>query len=277
MEICLKGSDGASIAGLRWKVEQPKARLCVIHGLGEHGGRHEKMAEFMNEKGVDVWSIDNRGHGRNGGKRGCIPSYEQLLLDVKTLIDTAAAEKPACPVFLFGHSLGGNIVLNYILKQDVSRLSGAIVTSPWLILKNGPGRAKVAMMERMAGIFPNLTVDNGLKPESLCHDEDIVKNYGDDPLNHSRISLRLAKEAYGAADYALRHGQDLQIPLFLAHGEEDPICAFEGSQSFWRECSGYCEFHGFPGCYHELHNEPIAKELFAEEWAFIEKHRAGGC
>ncbi len=180
------------------------------------------------------------------GKTRLYP-FLRMLLDVKTLIDTAAAEKPACPVFLFGHSLGGNIVLNYILKQDVSRLSGAIVTSPWLILKNGPGRAKVAMMERMAGIFPNLTVDNGLKPESLCHDEDIVKNYGDDPLNHSRISLRLAKEAYGAADYALRHGQDLQIPLFLAHGEEDPICAFEGSQSFWRECSGYCEFHGFPG------------------------------
>ena len=75
---------------------------------------------------------------------------------------------------------------------------------------------------------------------------------------HASMRACMIEEAYEAADYALRHGQDLQIPLFLAHGEEDPICAFEGSQSFWRECSGYCEFHGFPGCYHELHNEPLS-------------------
>ena len=63
------------------------------------------------------FAVDLRGHGQSEGKRGHTPSHDMLLDDVEELLMHARAEYNDIPLFLYGHSLGGNIVTNYVLKE----------------------------------------------------------------------------------------------------------------------------------------------------------------
>ena len=49
---------------------QPKAVVCLVHGLGEHTGRYAHVAAALNDAGYAVLGVDLRGHGKSGGPRG---------------------------------------------------------------------------------------------------------------------------------------------------------------------------------------------------------------
>ena len=62
---------GQTLYGQIWEVEQAKAALILLHGMGEHSGRYSgTFVETMNEAGFNVLSIDLFGHGLSEGKRG---------------------------------------------------------------------------------------------------------------------------------------------------------------------------------------------------------------
>ncbi|MDY3918800.1 MAG: alpha/beta hydrolase [Candidatus Limivivens sp.] len=42
--------------------------LQISHGMTEHIGRYEKLAEMLTSQGIVVAGFDLRGHGRNGGR-----------------------------------------------------------------------------------------------------------------------------------------------------------------------------------------------------------------
>ncbi|MGI6532826.1 MAG: alpha/beta fold hydrolase [Bacillota bacterium] len=83
---------------------------------GEHSGRYEHVASFFNEKGFSCIAFDLRGHGMSGGKRGHAKSYEAIMRDVDTLFEESPLGRACRAIVLYGHSLGGNIVLNYALR-----------------------------------------------------------------------------------------------------------------------------------------------------------------
>ena len=66
--------------------------------------------------------------------QGVTPPYALLLDDVGLLLGEADKHFPGKPRFLYGHSMGGNLVLNYALqrKAETGFLSGLIATSPAL-------------------------------------------------------------------------------------------------------------------------------------------------
>jgi alpha-beta hydrolase superfamily lysophospholipase len=108
-----------------------KAVICLIHGLGEHSSRYKHVAEYYQSKGYVVAVFDLRGHGKSQGQRGHYPSLEIALDDIRVFIDSTIAQFPGKPVFLYGHSLGGVMVLNYAIKIK-NNLTGVIATSPGL-------------------------------------------------------------------------------------------------------------------------------------------------
>ncbi|MCP4997172.1 MAG: alpha/beta hydrolase, partial [Hyphomicrobiales bacterium] len=42
---------------------RPRAIVQINHGLGEHGARYQRFAEFLNASGYDAYVHDHRGHG----------------------------------------------------------------------------------------------------------------------------------------------------------------------------------------------------------------------
>ena len=111
-EFKLTTNDGLELFTKSWgDVQASRAAVVLVHGLGEHCGRYEHVAQAFVSDGLYVLGFDQRGHGRSPGKRGLIPSYDQPLEDLTVALERAQADAPSLPLFLYGHSLGGLEVL----------------------------------------------------------------------------------------------------------------------------------------------------------------------
>ena len=169
--------DGLKLFAQVWEPEgEVKAVISLVHGLGEHSGRYKLLAQKFNEKGFVLLAFDQRGSGQSEGRRGHAPSYTVLLDDVEQLLDEAKKRYPGKARFIYGHSLGGNLALNYCLRRNPP-LEGMIVTSPWLKLAVEPPLIQIILGEIMDKIWPSFSQENGISANSLSHDPKIVRAY----------------------------------------------------------------------------------------------------
>ncbi|MBE9509660.1 MAG: alpha/beta hydrolase [Bacteroidetes bacterium] len=262
IEFELYASDNLKLFGHSWQpdTEAAKASVVLVHGMGEHIMRYDHWAEKFVNKGYAVTSMDHRGHGRSEGKRGHIPSYESLLQDVDMLIKKSLEFFPKKPIILYGHSLGGNIVLNHALtRKNISRY---IVTSPWLQLSFKPSSIKLVLAKAMKRILPGLLQPSGLNIGNISHDPEVVKAYENDPLVHDRISVRMFISVYTRGEWALANAGKLDRSVLLMHGGDDKITSSDASRRFAEKAGKNVELKIWEGMYHELHNEKIKDEVF---------------
>jgi len=262
------GSDQLKLFGQVWQpVEPPKAVIALVHGMGEHSGRYRKFAEFFTEHGIAVISYDQRGHGKSEGKKGHIVHYNQLLDGIDELTERARIQFKAIPVILYGHSMGGNLVLNYALKKPGS-VKAVIATGPWLRLAFEPPPLKLRLAKLMRNLHPGFTQSSNLDTTHLSLDKAIVQAYQKDKLVHDKISASFFMNLYNAGYYALQHANELKLPTLLMHGGDDKITSSDATVEFAKKSSLVSEVKVWDKLYHEIHNEPERLEVleFAYNW-----------
>ena len=262
--------DHLKLQGKAYLPETPlKAIICTVHGFAEHFGRYTHVAEYMTAQGYGLIGFDLRGHGRSEGKRAHTPNFNALLEDVRSFIALIIEKFPDIPLFLYGHSMGGNIVTNFILNYKPSYLQGVIVTSPWLKLAFTPPAIKLWLANLMAKIYPQFTEKNELNAKELSHDEEVGKRYNTDPLVLHTITAKLFSEVTKAGLYALSHASSFNLPLLLMHGTGDNITSFKASQDFALKApSQLISTEWWKDMRHELHNEIIKTQVLGRmsEW-----------
>jgi len=241
-------------------LETPKALILLVHGLGEHSGRYTGWAARFNERGVTVRSFDLPGHGLSEGRRGVIPSPEKVYDTIDTLIRSLASEFPGVPLFIYGHSLGGGVVLNYLIRRRPP-VKGAIITSPWVNLSVTPAGVKMLIADIAKKLIPGMTQPSGLMTEYLSRDPEVIKAYTSDPLVHSRISAGLFGWMTDAAAETLSRASEISVPILLAHGRDDQITSPSGSVQV-AETAPHATLKLWEGGYHELHNDLLKDDHF---------------
>ncbi|MEW6717925.1 MAG: lysophospholipase [Chloroflexota bacterium] len=257
-------TDNLKLAGLLWEPSQkPRLVVCLVHGLGEHIGRYIHVAKAFTQAGFAFIGVDLRGHGKSEGPRGHIPNYDLLLDDITMLIEKTEERFPDLPRVLYGHSLGGNAVLNYILRRSHT-LKGSITTAPWLRLAFEPPALQVTLARLMNRLWPSFTQANNLDTSALSHDQSIVRAYEEDPLVHDRVTARLFAEFYEAGFWALQHAEELKTDLLLMCGKEDRIISPDACREFATKAGKRCSFRPWDGLYHEIHNEYEKDQVLAE-------------
>ena len=104
--------------------------MILIHGFGEHSSRYgTHFAEFYTNSNIGIFTFDLPGHGKTPGKRGHIANPFVLLEIIDLLIKQIKSEFPETPLFLYGHSFGGEVSLWYTLVRN-PLLNGVIISSP---------------------------------------------------------------------------------------------------------------------------------------------------
>ena len=269
--------DGLELFARGWHKglndDNDKGIIYLIHGLGEHSGRYDHVAEALTGAGYQVFGFDLRGHGLSQGKRGYTPSFDHLLDDMHTFIEEVNERYTfSCPSFLYGHSLGANLVINFALRRPIDGINGVIATSPSLKLAMQPPIAKLFLAKVMADLMPAFTLSSELDPAHLSRDQAIVKAYRDDVYVHDRLSARLAMDIIESGQYGLDNVENWQIPLLLMHGTEDKICDFEATKTFADKGNGYIRFIPCEDCYHEIHNEPGKEAHIAVMISWLNQH-----
>ena len=241
--------------------------VCLVHGLGEHIGRYVDTARVLTEAGYVLSGFDMRGHGKSEGKRGHTPSYDALMGDISLLIGESSRRFPNKQIFLFGHSLGGNLVLNYALRRG-DHLQGVIATSPDLRLAFKPPVWKLFLANLMNHIWPSMHQSTGLDTDALSRIPEVVDAYKNDPLVHNFITPRMFVRMTEAGDRALKNAARFPCALLLMHGSGDRITSPEASREFAEKAGRRCSFKLWEGLFHEIHNEPEKKMVleYMKNW-----------
>jgi alpha-beta hydrolase superfamily lysophospholipase len=261
MDYNIKLKNGQVLRGfISSPGEKMRAIIIFVHGLGEHIQRYKDWADLLNREGIGFTGVDLPGHGRSDGKRGHIQSYSLTDEMIDILYENVRKTFPGIPVFLYGHSLGGGIVLDYLVRRK-PEIKGAVVTSPWLKLSFEPNKFEIGLASVMKFFFPALIQPSGLVADHISHNREVVDKYLEDPLGHGKISVSLFHSAMSAARNALAHASELEVPLLLMHGSDDLICSPGGSREFAAAAPG-TELKIWEGGYHELHNEPFKNDVF---------------
>jgi alpha-beta hydrolase superfamily lysophospholipase len=261
-EYRLQTEDGLSLYGQGWETQAaPGGVVSLVHGLGEHSGRYAHLASFLNDHGYALLSFDLRGHGKSPGPRGHTPDYEALMSDISSLLEETARRYPSLPVFLYGHSMGGNLVLNYALRRR-PEITGVIATDPFLRLAFEPPALQIALGNLMNRIAPAFSQANGLDTKALSRNPEVVRRYENDPLVHDRISARLFTSLYRSGLWALEHAGEFPLPLLLMHGSADRITSVQATREFASKVGENATLKVWEGFYHEIHNEPEQEQVF---------------
>ncbi len=257
-------SDGDNLAVQDWPLAEGVAVrgvVLLVHGLGEHAGRYERVARRLNSWGFAVRGYDQCGHGESSGVRGALPSDTRLIDDLTDVVDSMRMRMPeGLPLVLLGHSMGG-LVAGCFVALRRRPVDALVLSSPAL----DPGLSKVQklLLATLPRGAPNFTVGNGLKPEFLSRDPEVVRAYEADPRVHDRISARLGRFIADGGKLVLSRAGKWKVPTLLMYAGSDGLVNPQGSRAFAEAAPPQAvTVRCFEDYYHEIFNEPDAEPVF---------------
>jgi acylglycerol lipase len=269
-------AEGTLASGLyrqAWTVEDPVGAVVLVHGAHEHGGRYRHVAERLAAAGYATHAVDHPGHGRSPGRRGNIGSMAAAVDGVAELVRFAGERHPGVPLFVYGHSLGGLIALQYLTGTPDARVAGAVISAAALDTNtaNAVQRTVAPLLSRVLPDLGVLTLD----AEAVSRDPEVVRDYRTDPLNHNgRMVARTGAELMATALAMPRRLPSLTMPLLVLHGTADRLVPPAASEVV-RAHAGSPDLTvtTYEGLFHEPHNEPEKDDVLADVVAWLDAHR----
>lgn len=261
-------SDGLALHGYHWEARSPIAAMSLVHGFGEHCGRYEELASQLIANGISVVGVDLRGHGKTDSPRGVAKTYSDIHGDVTTLIGKTERLYQGLPHFLFGHSMGGGLVLHHGLSELDDSLSGYLVSAPLIRLKrNIPWIVRKAVTT-VGPLFPKGTFPIPVSGVNISTIPEEQARYDNDPLNHNRLGFGLAVGMVEAGENVLQNAAQWNKPLRLWHSSADRITDFTASQQF-AEKAQQCEFTAMEEVQHETHQDTSRERVYSLMTEFV--------
>lgn len=260
----IHAGKGTQLFCQSWQPDTPpKTALFIVHGLGEHLGRYEEMALFMVKNGIGVFAFDHRGHGQSDGKKGHASSVEQLIEDTEFALMKCRSIFLEIPIFIYGHSMGGQIAASFLKKVKSKELSGGIISSAWFELESPPPGWQIKLIKQLKKIMPALSLSNGLDPGHISSVPEEVELYKKDPKVHDRISFALFKALYFNGRKLLAEDKQAKVPVLICHGDGDKITSHSASERYAANLGEKAVFKSWPGSYHEAHHDKDKTEVIA--------------
>ena len=273
--IKIEAKDGSVIPAVTYNLNDSSKKAVVIisHGFGEHSGAYLEHAERLWQGGYASIILDQRGHGKppEGSKNwhGVIPDYQCFIDDIVSTTELLKEITPDTPIALYGHSMGGNIVLNTLLKlpqEQAKTYFCAMVESPWLELNTPikPGRRFVIRI--LNRIAPNFRNHEKLKHDQLSGDTEKKQGYAKDPYYHGYISMRMISGIMDACSYALENASKLPVKTYIAYADKEMIVSNKATLEFAAKAGDMIivkEYDSHHAIYNDIQRELYCRDLIA--------------
>ena len=199
----LSGKDDSKFNVYKWGYGDKKPVVQIAHGMGEHAKKYDELANFLADKGFNVYANDHRGHGITGeknGPRGFFGEnngWDYVVSDMQQLSNHIKEKHPDTKLFIIGHSMGSMLLRDYILQHS-DKIDGAVIVGtgghPGLTGYFGLIIAKIQSIlfgkKSVKGLLNNLSnikFNSNFKPcrtsyDWLSRDEKKVDEFVNDPL-----------------------------------------------------------------------------------------------
>jgi alpha-beta hydrolase superfamily lysophospholipase len=231
--------------------QRPRAVLVNLHGLGDHSGLYPRVAEYFPQHGIATYAYDMRGNGRSPGQRAYLNGWHEFRGDLEAFLTLVRESEPDLPLFVLGHSLGGLVVLDYVLKHP-EKLAGVIAAAPPLG-KVGVPPLLMMLGRVMSRVWPRFSLEVGMDLSGLARDPAVIEAVLADPFFHRRGTARLSTEVTAALERVHSGAARLSTPLLLLHGSADRMVPPDGTREFFAKVRWPDrELREYPGGYHGL-------------------------
>ncbi len=273
----VEGVGGLELFARRWApAGAARAAVALVHGFGDHSGRYVDVVGSLTSAGYAVHGLDLRGHGRSPGQRGHIDAWSDYRDDVDAYLDhVRSMERPGTALFLYGHSLGGAIVLEYGLRRT-DGLTGVVASSPALRPKGVRSPVLEGLAAVTSRVWPTFSLAVPLENAAITRDPERLAAVNVDPLCHRRLTARATVATLDALAWTEAHAGDLRLPLLIFHGTEDRIADPAGTIAFadGARAGGApdVELHLYEGGYHEAHNDLDRGAVMADVVDWLDRH-----
>lgn len=236
-----------------WAAAAPiRAAVIFLHGFGEHTGVYHRYGFALNAAGIDLWAVDQFGHGLTPGDRGDFGTTEDSAALAATLTELAAAENPGIPLIAQGHSFGAVVTLTRLLDHPDLYRAGVISGAPLVPIPD--------LLDR----DPSFELD----PRWLSGDPFYLDSLDNDPLAFvDADGVALARELDRAWDRFGAVLPTLTVPTLAVHGSADPIADI-GAVRAYAEQIGPLQLTEFPGA-HDILNETVHRDVAAAIIGFV--------
>jgi len=203
--------------------------------------------------------------------QGLIDDYQQYLDDLTEMFRLVEKRFPNLPIYLYGHSMGGNIVLNYMLSQEKHLFKAAIVSAPWLDLAHPLPTIATKFVNRLALKFPNQRVNARLNPHHITRLAPFVEILKYDEIFHMEISFRLYTQVQERGLYAMENVSRIDTPTYLIGTSKDKIVNIEAIRNLAKHAGKNVYFKEYPKHFHALHLDLDGEEVLEDVVKYIEE------
>lgn len=266
-EETLIGFDGRELFFQSWEPEgAPRAVIAIVHGGLEHSGRYQYLVDSLLEKNFALAGLDFRGHGRSKGKRGHVMDWTEIREDMSCYLTKVQKEFPGTPLFAYGNSMGGTILLDYSIRHSPA-LSGVVLAGAGIAEGRSPILLFVARV--LSALWPSLSLNPRLDLSTLIRDPEVLEEYLHDPLILSTVSPRFGTEMMKTIAWVRDHPADWRLPVLMLYGSEETFASMDEIREFFGSLGGEDkELIIYEGAFHALHCDLLREQVFSdiEEW-----------
>ncbi|MGP4041429.1 alpha/beta hydrolase [Gracilibacillus sp. D59] len=224
----IQSKDGINLFYQTWIPPKPKAVIIIVHGAGEHSGRYQPISEQCVKQDIAVVAPDLRGFGQSEGVRGHVNSFRDYVDDLHQLIELVSKRFEHFPIFLFGHSLGGLIVIRYS-QLYAYETKGVILSAPALALRFKIPMIGKKVLEISSRILPTLSI-NPMKWKPIISRMGQLapylpqeKSLRYDPHMTAEITPKWLVELLQNGITALTDATSFRYPVLCVYDQKDPI------------------------------------------------------
>ena len=248
-----------------WLPESPpRAILLIIHGLNEHSGRYQHLAEYFTGAGFGVYGFDLIGHGKSDGTRSFVRNFATFTNPILTILDLITEQHPDLPIYLTGHSLGGLIGAKFLIDHQ-DKISGAILSGSLVSVPEYVSDLTIKIGTIISKIIPKFRLI-GIDKSGLSRDPQVVANYINDPLVYNgKSTARISSVINDGISYVEEKGSTISSPILILHGGQDRICDPSWSTYLHNLVSSQQnQLIIYDELFHEIYNEPEQETVFKD-------------
>ncbi|MCQ2741761.1 MAG: alpha/beta hydrolase [Bacilli bacterium] len=212
-KFIVKLNEEHSVQGHAWEATKPVANLVMITGMQEYSFRYDRLAKYLNEKGINVYCLDHFGQGLNAKS---VEEQQQWPVDAfKMIVDAIHAKveevkkSTSLPTYVFGHSMGSFAIQSYLERYPETADKAIICGS------NGPALGLYKMGFFLASIIVN--------KKNWNKEAKFLTNMGMGAYKKS------VKDRKTDLDWLSVNEENVKTYI------DDPYCGHPNTQGFWKE------------------------------------------
>jgi len=254
----------------------PAGSIVFVHGFDAHCGLYRALGATLAAQGYAATLYDGRGHGRSTGRRGHIARFEQYGTDLAAVAARARALQPTGPTIVMGHSQGGTVVVDAVIRDAISPTPDRVVlAAPWLGLALPVPWWKRAASPLFARLWPTLSMNNGLQPADISRNPELARIRAEDPLIHHVASARWFEEVLRTQARIRAGVAPLRIPTLILVAGQDRIVSSDATLAFAQAAGPAVAVRRYEDAYHDLFIEPEQDQVVGDILAWLRAPATG--